>query len=47
MPSLIRFLLVAGTLFGIVYGSLYALAVFFEPEQSEVVKPVYGVAIRR
>jgi len=47
MPSLIRFLVIIGVLGGIAYGSLYALAVYFEPQQTEVSKPVYGVGIKR
>jgi hypothetical protein len=47
MPSLIRLVLVAGTLFGLVLGGLYVLATRFEPEQQTVSKPVPGVKIRR
>ncbi|MGI9407699.1 MAG: hypothetical protein ACR2O4_15100 [Hyphomicrobiaceae bacterium] len=42
MPSLIRFLLVAGVLAGIVCGGLYVLAVYFEPEQIEASETVGG-----
>ena len=35
MPSLIRFLVVVGVLGAVVYGGLYAMAVFFEPEPKE------------
>jgi hypothetical protein len=47
MPSLLRFVVLAATLTAIAAGSLYALAVFFEPEQREVSKPVPGVKIRK
>ena len=47
MPSLIRLVLVAGTLVGLVLGGLYVLATRFEPEQQTVSKPVPGVKIRR
>ena len=47
MPSLIRFLLVAGVLGGVVYGGLYVLAVFFEPAQRETSTTVQGVRLPR
>lgn len=47
MPSLFRFLMVMSTLTAIGYGSLYVLAVYFEPEQSEVQRAVPDVKIRR
>lgn len=47
MPSLVRFLVLVCTIGGIVVGSLYALAVLYEPKISEVTKTVHGVAIRR
>ncbi len=47
MPSLIRFIIVIGTLGGLIFGTLYALAEYFEPEQKEVSKPVLGVQIKR
>lgn len=47
MPSLFRFLFVVSMLFAVSYGSLYVLAVYFEPEQSEVQKPLPSVKIRR
>ncbi len=46
MPSLFRFLFLIGFFVGIVYGSFYVLATFFEPEQKEVVKPLTGVRIK-
>ena len=47
MPSLFRFLLVAGTLGALVMSGLYVLATKYEPEQQVVSKPVPGVKIRR
>jgi hypothetical protein len=47
MPSLIRFLVVVGLVGGLAYGGLYVLSAYFEPEQTEVSKPVSGVKIRR
>ena len=47
MPSLVRFLVVVGTLIALVSGGLYVLATQFEPEQQEVAKPVPNVKIRR
>jgi hypothetical protein len=47
MPSLFRFLLIAGVLSAVAYGGLYALAVYFEPEPKEVSKPLPSVKVRR
>jgi len=47
MPSLFRFLMVLITLGAIGYGSLYVLAVYFEPDQKEVKRSIPGVKIRR
>jgi len=47
MPSLFRFLMIAGMLGALVAGGLYILAVDFEPERREVSKPVSGVRIKR
>ena len=47
MPSLFRFLFVVGMLVAVTYGSLYVLAVYFEPEQQEVQKPLASIKIRR
>lgn len=47
MPTLFRFLLIAGTATAVVLGGLYVLAVHFEPEPKEVSKPVPGVKIRK
>ncbi len=47
MPSLMRFLAVIGTIAGLLYGSMYVLAVYFEPEPHEITKNVHGVKIRK
>ena len=36
MPSLFKFLTVVGVLAGLVFGTMFALAEFVEPEQKEV-----------
>lgn len=36
MPSLIRFLVFCGVIVGIVYGGMFALAEFVEPQQHEM-----------
>ena len=45
MPSLIRFLFVVGVLGAVVYGGLYVMAVFFEPEPRETSTTVQGIRI--
>jgi hypothetical protein len=47
MPSLIKFLFVAGLLSGLVMAGLYVLATKYEPEQQTISKPVAGVKIRK
>ncbi len=47
MPSLVRFLVIAGVLIGIVYATFYTLAVFFEPEPKEVTKQIYGIELQQ
>lgn len=47
MPSLFRFLLVVGTIVGLIYAGLYLLATRFEPEQQTITKPVSDVKVRR
>ena len=47
MPSLIRFLVVCSVLGGIVFGGLYVLAVYFEPDTKEISKSVRGVKLKR
>jgi uncharacterized membrane protein len=36
MPSLLRFLAIVGILVGLVYGAIYALAVYANPELREI-----------
>jgi hypothetical protein len=38
MPTLFRFLAVLGTIVGVVAGSLYVLAEYFQPEPKEISK---------
>lgn len=47
MPSLFRFLFVVGLLCTIVFGGLWALAVYFEPPTREISQPIANVKIRR
>jgi hypothetical protein len=47
MPSLFRFLIVAGILGAVVFGGLYLAQVMLEPEQREMSTPVPGVKVRR
>jgi hypothetical protein len=47
MPSLLRFLFIAGVIGGMLFGGLYFMAVFFEPEPKETSTPVPGVKVRR
>jgi hypothetical protein len=47
MPSLFRFLVVAGIVGAVIYGGLYAMQAFFEPAPKETATPVPGVKVRR
>lgn len=47
MPSLFRFLMVAGVLAGVFFGGLYLLAILLEPEQTELSTSVPGIKVRR
>jgi hypothetical protein len=47
MPSLFRFLFVTGTFAAIVFGGLFFMGRFYEPEPQEVTKVVPGVKIRK
>ena len=47
MPSLFRFLVVAGIMGAVVYGGLYVMSAFFEPVPKETATPVPGVKVRR
>ena len=43
MPTLFRFLLVLGVIAGVVTGSLYVLAEYFQPEPKEISKALRNV----
>ena len=43
MPTLFRFLAVLGTIAGIIAGSLYVLAEYFQPEPKEITKALRGL----
>ena len=43
MPTLFRFLAVLGTIAGVIAGSLYVLAVYFQPEPREISKALRNV----
>ena len=47
MPSLFRFLVVAGIMGAVVFGGLYVMQAFFEPVPKETATPVPGVKVRR
>jgi len=47
MPSLIRFLVVCSILGGSIFGGLYVLAVYFEPDTKEISKSVRDVKLRK
>lgn len=47
MPSLIRFLVVLSVLGGIVFGGLYVLAEYFEPDTKEISKSVRDIELKR
>lgn len=46
MPTLFRLLLVLGVIAGVVTGSLYVLAEFFQPEPKEISKSLRNVKVR-
>ena len=43
MPTLIRFLLILGVIAGVITGSLYVLAEYFQPEPKEISKALRNV----
>lgn len=47
MPSLFRFLTIAGILGALVFGGLYVAGVVLEPKQREMSTSVPGVKVRR
>jgi hypothetical protein len=46
MPTLFRFLMVLGVIAGVVAGSLYVLAEYFQPEPKEISKSLRNVKVR-
>ena len=46
MPTLFRFLMVVGVITGVVAGSLYVLAEYFQPEPKEISKALRNVKAR-
>src|SRR6188474_1599120 len=46
MPTLFRFLMIVGVIAGVVAGSLYVLAEYFQPEPKEISKSLRGVKAR-
>jgi hypothetical protein len=47
MPSLFRFLMVAGVLGALLFGGLFVAAVLLEPGQRDMSTSVPGVKVRR
>ena len=43
MPTLFRFLMILGVIAGVVTGSLYVLAEYFQPEPKEITKALRDV----
>jgi hypothetical protein len=43
MPTLFRFLLIVGVIAGVITGSLYVLAEYFQPEPKEISKALRNV----
>jgi hypothetical protein len=46
MPTLFRLLMVLGVIAGVVSGSLYVLAEYFQPQPKEISKTLRGVKVR-
>ena len=46
MPTLFRLLMVLGVIVGVVTGSLYVLAEYFQPEPKEISKSLRNVKVR-
>ena len=46
MPTLFRFLFVLGVIAGVVTGSLYVLAEYFQPQPKEISKSLRNVKVR-
>jgi hypothetical protein len=43
MPTLFRFLMIVGAIAGVITGSLYVLAEYFQPEPKEISKALRNV----
>ena len=43
MPTLFRFLMIVGVITGVIAGSLYVLAEYFQPEPKEISKALRNV----
>ena len=43
MPTLFRFLMIVGVIAGVITGSLYVLAEYFQPEPKEISKALRNV----
>jgi hypothetical protein len=43
MPTLFRFLMILGVIAGVITGSLYVLAEYFQPEPKEITKALRNV----
>jgi len=46
MPTLFRLMMVLGVIAGVVTGSLYVLAEYFQPEPKEISKSLRNVKVR-
>ena len=46
MPTLFQFLMVLGVIAGVVTGSLYVLAEYFQPQPKEISKSLRNVKVR-
>ena len=46
MPTLFRFLMIVGVIAGVITGSLYVLAEYFQPEPKEISKSLRNVKVR-
>lgn len=47
MPTILRFIVICGTLAGVGYWALFVLATQFEPSPKEVVEPIGSLKIRK
>jgi hypothetical protein len=47
MPSLFRFLIVAGVAGAVIFGGLYVVGIVLEPEQRDMSSSVPGIKVRR